>query len=336
MNRIRRAKFREACVARMRQFTFYGGDMRRLAGVCLTFLSLCGSATAQTPTAPAGNANQTTRVATPDYLDHFRRATVSVGQVVNDGGHERFMTVGSAVIVAADSEHGVLITAKHVVFDPKSGYVPSQMYIRIPHGDSAGASDFGARVPLVSNGRNLWQSLPDGSDIALVPLPDLSQYQPVHAVLLSDFATQDDLYQGGNVIVLGYPAIAGEEYLTTPLARAGIVSWTDPIDPLGKRFLIDANVYNGNSGGPVFHLAQGFNRQGGLVVSSGASLLGIVVQDSGERAKIRAQDHDITVTDPKTGEVSPVYAEVLNIGSIGVVEPAGKIKKLVEQYFSQQ
>ncbi|HDR9767059.1 TPA: hypothetical protein QDC27_001922 [Burkholderia cepacia ATCC 25416] len=118
-------------------------------------------------------------MAAPDYLDHFRRATVSVGQVVNDGGHERFATVGSAVIVAVDKSHGVLITAKHVVFDPKNGYVPSQMYIRIPHGDSASASDFGTRVPLLVNGRNLWQSLPDGSDIALVPLPDLSQYKTV-------------------------------------------------------------------------------------------------------------------------------------------------------------
>ncbi|RQT75956.1 serine protease [Burkholderia cepacia] len=158
----------------------------------------------------------------------------------------------------------------------------------------------------------------------------------VHAVLLSEFATREDLYQGGNVIVLGYPAVVGEEYLTTPLARTGIVSWTDLNNPLSKRFLIDANMYNGNSGGPVFHLAQGFNRQGNLVIGSGASFLGIVIQDAGERARVKAQDHDVTVTDPKTGEVSPVYAEVLNVGGIGILEPAGKIKKLIEQYFTDR
>ncbi|WP_264172852.1 hypothetical protein [Burkholderia cepacia] len=44
----------------------------------------------------------------------------------------------------------------------------------------------------------------------------------------------------------------------------------------------------------------------------------------------------MTVTDPKTGEVSPVYAEVLNVGGIGILEPAGKIKKLIEQYFTDR
>ncbi|MDS0849308.1 serine protease [Burkholderia cenocepacia] len=308
--------------------------MRGAVGIFFALVAFCGVAYSQVPAGIDGNKNNINKNIVPDYLDHFRRATVSVGQVINDGGHERFATVGSAIIIAVDSSHGALITAKHVVFDPKTGYVPSQMYIRIPHGDSASDSDLGVKVQLVVNGKNLWKTLPDGSDIALVPLPNLSKYKVVHAVNLSEFATREDLYQGGNVIVLGYPAVVGEDYLTTPLARTGIVSWTDPHDPMSKRFLIDANIYNGNSGGPVFHLAQGFNREGGLVIGGGASFLGIVVQDTGERAKVKAHDHDVTITDPNTGEVSPMYAEVLNVGGIGIVEPAGKIKKLIEQYFS--
>jgi hypothetical protein len=91
----------------------------------------------------------------------------------------------------------------------------------------------------------------------------------VHAVGLQDFGNADDIYQGASILVFGYPVILGQDYLSTPLARGGIISWIDPTGPTDKRFLIDSNMFNGNSGGPVFHLRSGFTKSGGLVIGMG-------------------------------------------------------------------
>lgn len=272
----------------------------------------------------------------PDRLDVYRRATISIGRVIDDGKGPRFATLGSGVIVNPDPHHAVLITAKHVIFNPEAGLIPDVVNIRIPHGDSAAADDLGIPVQLIVNHKNVWQSLPDGSDIAAVPLPNLSKYgNVVNSIRTADFATSDDLYLGSPVIVLGYPAILGEAYLTTPLARGGLVAWVDPSDPLSKRFLIDANVFNGNSGGPVFHEHTGMSRTGNfLVTDSPPAFLGIVVQDAYENAPVTdGHENLVRSIDPQTGQVTQLFAKVLNIGGIGVVEPASKVLQLVNQFF---
>ena len=119
----------------------------------------------------------------------------------------------------------------------------------MPEDSAANATDLGVVVQLIYNGKNLWKSLPDGSDLAAVALPDMSRYKSLHAIGVQDFGNSDDFFQGADIVALVYPIILGEDYLRTPLARGGTVSWTDPIDPINTRFLIDSNVFNGNSGG---------------------------------------------------------------------------------------
>ncbi|AYY97090.1 serine protease [Burkholderia multivorans] len=284
---------------------------------------------AQTP-----SESSATRV--PDATDPIRRATVSIGKVIDAGKGPQFATMGSGVIVALDRHHGVIITAKHVVYEPTQGNVPDVVSIRVPRGTDVVANDLGVPVPLVVNGKNLWQSLPDGSDLAAIPLtPALAKYvgKAIQAIPLDIFAGPDDLYLGASIFVLGYPAILGEDYLTTPIARAGIVSWIDPTGPLDKRFLIDANVFNGNSGGPVFHFRSGFTRNGTLALDTGGvTFLGIVIGDAIEAAPVfDGQMNPALSMDPQSGRVTQLFAKVLNIGGIGVVEPASKVRQLVEQ-----
>ncbi|EKS9794810.1 MULTISPECIES: trypsin-like serine peptidase [Burkholderia] len=274
----------------------------------------------------------------PDRFETYRRATISIGRVIDAGNGPKFSTIGSGVIVSTDPRHAVLITAKHVVFDPRSGNIPDVVNIRIPHGDSASADDLGIPVQLIANHKNVWQSLPDGSDIAAVPLPNLSKYGRVtYAISVDDFATDDDLYPGASVMVFGYPAILGEDFLTAPLARGGLVSWVDPTGPLFKRFLIDSNIVNGNSGGPVFHERSGMSRSGGMsMTDSPAAFLGIVVANAAERAAVfDGQMNPVNAVDPQTGHVSQMFARVLSIGGIGIVEPASKVRKLVDQFIGK-
>lgn len=273
----------------------------------------------------------------PDLLDHWRRATVSVGQVVDDGGKQKYVTVGSAVIVAVDRNHACLLTAKHVVFDPGNGYLPTVMSIRLPKTEASPAVDFGVPVPLVVNGTNLWKSLSDGSDLAVVPLPSLDKYKTIHAVSINDFGADSDLFQGATVVVLGYPAILGEDYLSTPFARGGIIAWLDPEGPAERPFLIDANIFSGNSGGPVFRMRSGLDREGNISVGGGLSFIGIVSKDAQEGADVIAKEGDYvarsTQIQPITGKPIPEYAVVKNIGGIGVIEPASRAKQLVKQAF---
>ncbi|MHB1701584.1 MAG: trypsin-like serine peptidase [Acidobacteriaceae bacterium] len=289
----------------------------------IAMLCFCGSACqAQVP----ANSKQ------PELLEHWRKATVSLGQVLDLAGIQHYVTIGSAVIVATDAHHACILTARHVVYNPENGYFPSVLYLRFPKETPGVDTDLGIAVPLTVNGRNIWQSPADGSDLAVIPLPDLSGRKDVHAVGIQDFGRDGDIFQGATVIVLGYPAILGPDFQTTPIARGGIIAWTDPDNRLGQPFLIDANVFNGNSGGPVFRVRNGFDQYGNMNIGGGLSFIGIVSKDAIEEAPVHVGTQSIGQLDPKTHQPIPFEAKVQNIGGIGIVEPASKARMLVEQF----
>lgn len=274
----------------------------------------------------------------PDLLDHWRRATVSLGQVADIGGVKQFVTLGSGILVADQKGHGCLLTAKHMVLDPDTGAFPTQISMRLPKTEPSNQVDLGVVVPLVVNGINVWRTTRDPSDLAIIPLPDLSKYKNIHAVGLQDFGVSDDIFQGASVIVLGYPGILGEAYQTAPVARGGIIAWTNPDDPLKKPFLVDANIFGGNSGGPVFRLRNGFDKHGNIILGGGVAFIGIVSQDAGEYSDVVVTDNatyaqKLNYPNPQTGVPNSMKAVVKNIGGIGVIEPVSRARELIEDAF---
>ena len=178
-------------------------------------------------------------------------------------------------------------------------------------------------VPLIVNNAPIWKTI-EGADLAVIPLPpDLpKKYDNLHAVGIQDFgSTEDDVFQGAPVLALGYPGVIGEAPLSFPIARSGIVAWTDPTDRLHKPFLVDANLMPGNSGGPVFHVRNGTNRFGGFAVGGGLALIGVVSKGTG-------QDYKIPVQTP-AGLAGVLQFQIRGLGGIGVNEPALKAKELV-------
>jgi hypothetical protein len=275
-----------------------------------------------------------------DMLEHWRRATVALGQVADIGGKKKFATNGSAVIVALDNQHVCLLTAKHMFYYPPDGYFPTQISMRLPKDSPGEEDDLGVVIPLVVNGINVWKTTSQDSDLAVVALPDLSKYKNIHAVGLRDFGTADDIFQSASVIVLGYPGILGEHYQTTPIARGGMIAWTDPDDPQRKPFLVDANMFGGNSGGPVFRLRNGFDRHGNLNLGGGISFIGIISLDAKEYSDVLITDKatfvkKFTQPDAITQKPDSIFAEVKNIGGIGVVEPVAVIRELLEDAFGK-
>jgi S1-C subfamily serine protease len=202
------------------------------------------------------------------------------------------------------------------------------LFVRVPQSEPRSEDDLGVPLPLIMNGRTLWRGS-DDADLAVVAVPNLSGYKDLHGILLSDFGGEDDIYQGASVVVLGYPELLGPDYQITPIARGGIVAWTNPNGRLDHTFLVDANIFSGNSGGPVFHTSGGLTRNGGMTIGGAPKLIGIVSKDAYEEATVHAGPMPANSINSQTGEVTPITAQVLNIGGIGIIEPIVKAKKLI-------
>jgi len=257
----------------------------------------------------------------PDMLDHWRRATISLGQVIQDGQISRFVTQGSGVLVALDAHRACVLTAKHMVVNPSTGLATSRLWMRFPAFD--GESENPIELTLYDpQGRNVWVTSAEAGDLAILPLPQQAWTRSnLHGVGIKDFADPvTDVFQGAAVVVLGYPQIVGEAYLSSPIARNGIIAWVDPTHPADNPFLVDANLYNGNSGGPVFRVRNGMDRYGNINLGGGLALVGIVSQGLLQNAPIVSADGIVYHQNPITGTQNQEVAIVANVGGIGIIE----------------
>ena len=262
-----------------------------------------------------------------DAMEHWRRSTVAVGEVVNGS----FVTIGSAVLVSADNGATTcLLTARHVFFEPTKGWTPTSVRIRLPKIADSPDEDFGEVVTLNDGDKTYWTSPKDGADLAVIKSPDLSRYWYVNAVGIQDFGSDDDVFQGAGVMTLGYPMIPSPDYLISPIARGGMVAWVDPVNGLDVPFLIDSNIVHGNSGGPVFHIKNGITKNGAFQLGGGFSFIGIVSKNATEQAPVHVGEDPALRINQTTGKVEQYQATVENIGGIGVIEPVSKARTLVE------
>lgn len=267
------------------------------------------------------------------WTEHYRNSTVSFGRVVTDGGHQIFQVLGAGVIVAIDRSHGYIVTAKHVFDDPKQNWHPAELRVRFAWEEKDSVDqNLGTVLKLTdAAGQNLWNSLDDNSDIAAIPMPN--NFRKLDAIYVQEFAGPDDLYDGATIIVLGFPAIVGNEKLVRAVTRSGIVAWTDPTDPIEEPFFVDANIMPGNSGGPAFKVPTGMTRGGALGLGGQVTFLGIVSQNVSGYYSVTADGRIVQVKFPDLPLPSAAQVEVTGIGGLGKVEPAEKIRKLVQQLY---
>lgn len=127
-------------------------------------------------------------------------------------------------------------------------------------------------------------------DVALIPIgPTLNQVEAAGrpaffrsitpdiipaADVLSNLSAMED------IVFIGYPSGLRDEKNANPLIRRGITSTPVWNDFQGRpTFLIDAGVFPGSSGSPVFILNQGaYATKDGLVVGSRILFLGMICQ----------------------------------------------------------
>jgi hypothetical protein len=280
------------------------------------------------PTAGAQSTGAQATAPAPSrpWLDYWRLSTFSFGRVSKDQqGSDFFEAIGTGITVSMDAHTGYIVTAKHVFYDPTKDWHPSEIRVRWAWQEQKTVyEELGSTLALRDrSGRDLWVAAADGSDVAAIATEpqDVGGTRSQMAISIKDFANAKDLYEGGTVIVLGYPAIVGGEYLIRAIVRGGIVAWRDPKDPFGRPFLIDANIYPGNSGGPVIKVPVGLSELGASGLPTLPYLLGIVSQAPG-------QMQDISLTVP--GVVLPLrLRQTIPLGGTGVIVPASKISELL-------
>lgn len=122
----------------------------------VTLCSGCWTFCQSTPNAPAAPPARVKL----DPWAYWRDATVALGHLVQG----KFIVDGTAIIVAVDNSHGVLLTARHMLFGPNGLPVP-QLWMRR-------ASKHGETVPPIllndTLGKLVWRELPN-NDLAIIP-----------------------------------------------------------------------------------------------------------------------------------------------------------------------
>lgn len=237
-----------------------------------------------------------------------------------------------------------LVTCKHVVENSVSGRLTfsslkSEKEVRL-----------GEKIRFVKDKEfvKAWytNSNPD-IDIAIFPILELTLffstindpvfYRAINKELIPDETTLNEIDALEEVIFIGYPWGLWDEKNNLPIFRKGITASPISLDFNGeKKFLIDASVFPGSSGSPVFLFNQGSHnpKSGGIRMGTRLKFLGVVSE-----AYFREVEGKIEyVTKPtvrqKNENVNPVPItnQFLNIG---IVFKASAIVDTIEEFLPQ-
>ncbi len=270
-----------------------------------------------------GFAQQVTQPA--NWRVEWRNSTVAFGTVEKKFGVDYFYARGTGVMIKTGDHSAFLVTAKHMFCKPEDRWYPRNLNVRFAWEDQKSIYSFlGITLPLRDDkGVPLWTATDDDSDVAALPVPsNLNDLLPADdrkdsVPLISAANFDSDIFEGEQVFILGYPAIAGNDNLNRAVWREGIVAWVNASDAGSKPFFVNANVYPGNSGGPVIKFPFGLMKSGQINLAGGQpALLGIVSQ---------GWEQDIKTT--VAGKLE--HTQIAGIGAIGVIEPVSRILTLL-------
>lgn len=211
----------------------------------------------------------------------------------------------------------ILVTANHVLEGFKADF--ATIHFRKKLGSTFAPLPY--QMGIRKNGTPLWKASSD-VDVAVleIGIPDEANIRSIDVVNTSFLATDEDLVHfrvrpGDELLVLGYPHGAVGSVGGFPVLRSGRIA-SYPIVPTSvtMSFLLDFEVFPGNSGGPVF-LSEGFRR---LTNGQGQArfLAGIVTQQMSYLHKDQAQ-----VTQDRL--------------ALAVVVHASHIRNLIERLFPE-
>lgn len=175
-----------------------------------------------------------------------------------------------------DRAYFVLVTAAHVLEKMKGDKAILILRKRL--------GDFFAKIPhpiQIRRGTTpLWIQHPT-VDVAVMYVslpPDIDiQLIPVGLLATDDILKQFEIHPGDRLSCLGFPLTAEANDAGFPILRSGQIA-SFPLVPIKsvKTFLFDFNVFEGNSGGPVYFVESNRNYAGGTHIGKIQFLMGLV------------------------------------------------------------
>ena len=215
-----------------------------------------------------------------------------------------------------------LVTNKHVIADADRGTVRFTLRTEDGDGPSLGRW-FG--MSIAGRRWNWWAGHPmDDVDIAVFPLnPLLGElkergvlpfFSCVDAQLLPENSRFGDLNALERILFVGYPNGVYDETNNLPVIRSGITATPPDVDYGGRpKFLIDASVFPGSSGSPVFAYDRGAWLSGAsnwTVGSERVVFLGVLAS-----VLYREVDGSLEFREiPTATEAVPVHREMIDLG----------------------
>jgi hypothetical protein len=150
----------------------------------------------------------------------------------------------------------------------------------------------------------------------------------IHEDLIPASKQVEDFDAIEDIVFLWYPNDIGDDINNLPVTRRGITATPFAVDFRGKKqFLIDASVFPGSSGSPVFiyNSESSSTRSGGLVVGSKLDIVGIVSPVFYRRA-----EGQIEMTEAPTAMLPvPVSQEMIDLG---LVIKSSAIVEAIEEF----
>lgn len=177
----------------------------------------------------------------------------------------------------------LLVTNAHVVSDAQWAVVDLVQR-------EGNAPKQGGRLRVKVDGHTMTSFVDSQNDLAIVPIGGvLNQletegrpvfFRSVSPELIPNDKAISDLAALEEVAFIGYPSGLYDEHNVSPIIRKGITATPAWNDFQGQpAFLIDAGVFPGSSGSPVFIMNQGaYATGGGLVVGSRLLFLGVLTE----------------------------------------------------------
>jgi hypothetical protein len=152
----------------------------------------------------------------------------------------------------------LLISNRHVFIDPAFN-----LSIKLNRKNADNAPIHGDVINFEQTDfRSIYFPHPDPSiDLACINASQISHTDAFYRNLHDDFLKEPDyshIFPGSEAVFVGYPANRYDQVNNLPLIRKGWISSMPSIDFNGKgQIVLDAQVFQGSSGSPVFTSAHG-------------------------------------------------------------------------------